>query len=150
MSPPKPETLHHPTFGELRWDDKGQWWFTQIRDKAGEWLDVVIDPGDGDRLAVVEAAAELYRRAIPEEPRILKQAIKQELLELYNDVWVQDGVQLTASQLAKQLQFSFIKLQPDFCVPIILSYEAGDLFAGHCVDVEVDNQLQVIDVNLIG
>jgi hypothetical protein len=142
-------TLKHLVFGKLRWEERGVW-FAQIRDSSGEWLDVVVDPGDGDRMAVIEPAAALYKKATRSERRILRDAVRLELLELYNDTWAQDGDKLTAKQLIEQLEFVFLSLEPDSDIPIVLGYEAGDLFGGHTVDVEVDAKLKVIDVDLVG
>ena len=151
MSQPVPETLTHPVFGEARWQEQYGWWFAQVRDAAGEWLDIVIQPGDGDRLASIEPAAELYRRAVKSERRIIRAAIRDELLELYNDTWRQgDEPKLTAGQFLDRLEFVYIGLRPTWDVPIVFSYAAGELFGGHCVDVEVDGDLQVIDTTLVG
>ncbi|HVL12841.1 MAG TPA: hypothetical protein VM529_09755 [Gemmata sp.] len=71
-----PDSLTHPVFGEIRWDEQSGWWYAQVRDAAGEWLDVFIEPDEGDRIAAVEPAAELYRRALKAERRIIKAAIR--------------------------------------------------------------------------
>ncbi len=42
------ESLTHPVFGDLRWEAKFSWWLTQIRLESGEWLDVIVAPGDDD------------------------------------------------------------------------------------------------------
>jgi hypothetical protein len=144
-----PDALNHPIFGEVRWQEEYGWWFAQVRDAAGEWLDVVIEPDEGDRRAVIEPAAQLSTRALKAERQIIKAAIRSELLELYNDTWRQEGERkLTADQLLGRLEFVYIGLRPTWDVPIILSYAAGDLFGGHSVDVEAD--LQVIDTGLVG
>jgi len=136
-------------FGKLRWEERGVW-FAQVRDSSGEWLDVVVEPGDGDRTAVVEPAAALYKKVIRSERRILRDAVRLELLELYNDVWVQDETALTAGQLIEQLEFQFLAITPDSDPPVVLGYDAGDLFGGHTVDVEVDDKLKVVGTNLVG
>lgn len=150
MSGDRPGSTIHPVFGELRWEAGRDCWFTQMRDAAGGWIDVSVTPDEGaDRLAVLDPAAELYTRAVRDERRILRTAIKRELLELYNDVWAQ-GEQLTAAGLMERLEFSYIHIWPDGPVPVTLSYAAGELFGGHCVDVELDGQLRFEDINLVG
>lgn len=147
----KPESITHPLFGELRWDDQSESWFAQVRDSAGEWLDVVIEPGDEERHSVVERAASLFQRALPAEPRIQRAAVRQELLELYNDTWRRnDDPELTANDLIARLKFTFIKLQPGWDNPVTLSYDAGDLFGEHAVDVELDEKLRVTGTDLVG
>jgi hypothetical protein len=144
-------TLKHPVFGKLQWQAQYGWWFAQVRDASGEWLEIVVDPGDDDRMAVIEPAAALYKKAIRSERRILRDAVRLELLELYNDTWRRSGdPKLSTTAFIEQLEFTFIKLQPGWDIPVILSYGAGDLFGGHSVDVEVDAKLKVIDVDLVG
>jgi hypothetical protein len=143
------ESLKHPVFGKLHWEQKYSWWITQIRLPSADWLDVIVNPGDEDRFAFIEPAAKLYRRAMKAERRILRDAIREELLELYNDTWRQsDDRRLTATELMNRLEFSLIDI--DTVVPVTLSYEAGDLFGGHGVAVEVDDELQFQDIDLRG
>jgi len=143
------ESLKHPVFGQLRWEEKYSWWFAQIQLPSAKWLEVIVNPGDGDRFAFIEPAARLYRRALKAERRILRDAIREELLELYNDAWRQgDDPRLTAAELLNRLELSLIDL--DTVVPVTLSYEAGDMFGGHGVAVEVDEELQFEDIDLRG
>lgn len=151
MNPEPPETLTHPVFGELRWEEQSGWWFAQVNDASGEWLDVIVDPGGGDRLAAVEAAADLYQRALAAERRVIRDATRDELLELYNDAWRGEDPELTAGQFLERLEFTFIRLCPDAdVIPIVMSYAAGELFGGHAVDVELDHDLNVTGTNLVG
>lgn len=145
-----PDRVHHPVFGELRWEAGRDVWTTEYRDAAGELVEVVVNPGDGDRLTCLDRAADLYTRAVRAEPRILRTAIREELLELYNETWAVELPRLTAKQLAARLTLAFLKLWPDGPVPITLGYEAGDLFGGHSVDVEVDENLRFLDIDLVG
>lgn len=142
------ESLTHPAFGKLKWEETDQWWFTQIRQESGEWLDVIVDPGDDDPTQFVERASQLYRRAMNAERQLLQEAIKDKLFDLY-ETWRQENEpKLTAEELQDQLELIFVRI--DTVIPITLSYDLGDLFGGHSVDVEVDRQLQFAGVNLVG
>src|ERR1043166_7020768 len=143
-----PESLTHPVFGKLEWENTNQWWFTQIRQESGEWFDVIVDPGDDDPSEFVERASQLYRRAVNAERGLLQEAIKEKLLDLC-EMWRKDDEhKLTAEELLDQLQLTFVRI--DTVIPITLSYDLGDVFGGHSVDVEVDRQLQFVGVNLVG
>jgi hypothetical protein len=143
------ETLAHPVFGELRWDRKRSWWFTHDASvPAAKRLDVIVNPGDEDRFAFLEPAAKLYRRALKAERRILRDAIREELLELHNDVWRHGEPKLTAKGLMDRLELSLIDI--DTIVPLTICYEAGPLFGGHSVAVETDDELQFTDADLRG
>src|SRR4051812_37207455 len=96
MGKRRSETLTHPVFGKVRWEQQYGWWFAQGRDSTGEWLAVRIDAEEADRLAAIDPAAKLYRRAIRSERRIIKDAIRDKVLELYNDTWRGDDFKLTA------------------------------------------------------
>jgi hypothetical protein len=145
------ETLSHPVFGELGWLPEYSHWFTQIKQPSGECLDVIVDPGDGDRYASLEPAATLFRWAQENERRILDEAIKASILDLYNDTWRQgDDDTLTEDELAGQLKWTYLKISTSQRCTIIFSYDAGDLFGRHCLDVEVNAQLRFRGINLAG
>jgi hypothetical protein len=147
----QPETITHPVFGELRWEVARSVWFTQVRDATGEWIDVSVEPGNGDRFACLDGVADLYSQAMRAERQVLRTAVQKELLELYNDTWRQsDEPELTTDEFMSRLGFTFIQIRTDFKSVVILSYGAGDLFGGHSVDVELDNELRHLNVDLIG
>src|SRR5262245_64886908 len=145
------ETLKHPVLGELRWLPDYAHWFAQLRQPAGDWLDLIVDPGDGDRHAFLGPAVKLFRWAVKTERRVLRAALRAELLELYNDTWRQEGEpKLSAKGLADQLEWSLLTVSASEVVPVEFSYEAEDLFGGHGVTVEVDKELRFRDIELRG
>ena len=142
------ESLTHPVFGDLRWEGRFSWWFTQVRLESGEWLDVIVDPGDDDPSAFVGRAAQLYCQALDAEPEILQEAVQKKISDLY-ELWRQVGEpKLTAEELTDRLELTFVRIDP--VVPITLSYVLGDVFGGHSVDVQVNERLRVRGVNLTG
>ena len=145
------ESITHPDLGELRWDEQSSWWVTEFRLSSGKSLDVFIDPAEEDRLGFLEPAAKLFRWALGSEPSVLREAIRAELLELYNETWRQgsDPV-LTAEELAGRLVWSVVEVSASDIVPVTFTYGAGDLFGGHCVAVEVGAKLRFRDIDLQG
>jgi hypothetical protein len=142
------ESLKHTVFGELRWEAESSWWFTQMRLPSGDWLDVIVDPGDEDPSAFVERAATLFRRAMDAGRRILHDAFRTKVFDL-RDAWRQnDEPALTAEELAEQLELTFVRI--DTIAPVVPSYWPGDMFGGHCVDVTVDEGLRMTGVGLVG
>ena len=145
------DSVTHPDFGQLRWEPKSGWWSAQVKLPSGERLEVLVAPGEEDRFAFLDRAAELFRWALGAQPQILRDAIQSELLELYNDVWREPTEpELTADELAGQLEWSVVEVSASDIVPVVLSYEAGDLFGGHSVAIEVDSELQFRDIDLQG
>lgn len=131
------ETRTHPVFGELVWQSEYSYWLA----KFGERLEVIVDPGDLDRDAFLEPAAKLFERVRKAEPRILRKAINEDLLELYNGTWRRNAnPELSATELAAQLVLGLIEIGQG--IPVILHYEAGHLFGNHIIALELDEQLQ--------
>jgi hypothetical protein len=145
------EHLLHPVLGTLGWLPDYSHWFVQHSLSSGGQLDVIVDPGDGDRFDFLNRAAELYRWAIDNERRVLSEALRAELLELYNDTWRQvDEPVLSADDLAARLEWQLLDISASEIVPVAFSYEAGELFGYHGVTVEVDADLRFRDVDLRG
>lgn len=145
------EQLTHPVFGTLGWLTDYSHWFTQLRLSSGEWLDVIVDPGDIDRFTFLPRAAELFRWAFDNEQAVLATAARVELLELYNETWRRgDELVLSAQELTGRLQWTLLSVSASDVVPVQFGYHAGELFGGHGVAVEVDAELQFRDVDLWG
>lgn len=142
------ESLTHPVFGELRWEAENSWWFTQMLRPSGDWLDVIVDPGDEDPAAFVERAATLFRQAMDAERRIRHEVVRGWVLALH-DAWRQeDEPAPTAEELEERLELTFVRL--DTVCPVVLSYWPGEVFGGHSLDGTVDERLQVAGVGLVG
>ena len=156
VNPHRLETITHPVFGELRWEEPRSVWFTQVRD-ASWMIDVSVDPGENDPIACLDRAADLYSRALRAERQLLRTAIDNYLLELFNENWrLADGqdemnqVELTAEAFAARLRFEFLKVRPDSRFAVELGYHAGDMFGGHAVFVRLDRNLCYLNAALVG
>jgi hypothetical protein len=85
------------------------------------------------------------------ERQVLAEAMRAELLELYNDTWRQgDEPVLSAKELAARLDWQLLCVSASDIVPVEFGYGAGDLFGNHCVTIEVDAELQFRDIDLRG
>jgi hypothetical protein len=145
------EHLTHSVLGPLGWLPDYAHWFTQLRLPSGEWLDVIVDPGDTDRFEFLTRAAELFRWAFDNERRVLAEAMRAKLLALYNDTWRQsDEPILTAEGLTARLDWTLLDISASDIVPVEFSYEAGELFGYHGVTVEVDADLRFRGIDLRG
>lgn len=146
------DTLTHPVFGELRWEEPTSWWLGDFRLESGDLVEVMVVPGRQDRVAFLEKAAQLFQRAMGAEPRIRGVAAEQKVLELYECWRNEDEPILTARELAERLELVTVRIGT--VVPISLGYIVGDgledVFGGHGLDVRVDESLGVTDVGLVG
>lgn len=145
------EHLTHPVLGTLGWLPDYSYWFAQLRLPSGDWLDVIVDPGDGDRFEFLPRAAELFQWAMGSERQVLAEAMQAELLELYNDTWRQaDEPVLSAEELTARLDWQLLSVSASDVVPVEFSYGAGELFGYHGVTVEVGAGLRFRDIDLRG
>lgn len=143
--------LMHPVLGKMAWLPEYSHWFTQLKLPSGDWLDVIVDPGDGDRLQFLPKAAQLFEWALANERQVLAEAMEAELLELYNDTWRQnDELVLSAEELTARLNWGLLSVMDSDIVPVEFSYGAGELFGYHGVTVEVDAALKFRDIDLRG
>jgi hypothetical protein len=111
---------------------------------------VIVDPGDGDRSEFLPRAAELFQWAMARERQVLAEAIRVELLELYNDTWRQGEPVLSAEELTARLDWQLLTVTASDVVPVEFSYGAGELFGYHGVTIEVDAELRFRDIDLRG
>jgi hypothetical protein len=85
------------------------------------------------------------------ERNVLSEALRAELLSLYNDTWRQsDEPILSANELEAWLEWQLLTISASEIVPVEFSYDAGELFGYHGVTVEVDAELQFRNINLRG
>ena len=146
-----PEVLNHTALGLLRWEQEYEWWSTSLLLPSEMWLDVIVDPADQDRFEFLPRAAELFRWALENERQILAEAIRSELLELFNDVWRRnEEPALTGEDLTARMEWTLLSVSGIENVPVEFGYHAGDLFGGHGVVVVVDRELRFADVDLRG
>lgn len=145
------DSFSHPILGMLGWLPEYTHWFTQLRLPSGEWLDVIVDPGDTDRFEFLPRAAELFQWAFQNERPMLDEALRAELVELFNDIWRRsDEPRMSESELNTRLEWTLLTVSASDLVPVEFGYHAGDLFGGHGVAVEVGLDLQYRDFDLRG
>lgn len=154
MNPNPLDTITHPVFGRLRWEAQYGYWFAQVRDASGGF-DVIVEPGGADRVAFLDAAADLYARALRAERQLLRTAVDCYLLELYNDGWRDsagvDEFDLTAEEFAARLRLDGVTIDLNSRFAIRLGYDAGyDMFGGHLVEVCLDRNLKYVRSSLLG
>jgi hypothetical protein len=145
------ETLSHPDLGQLAWAPAPFHWSTEYRLTSGGRLDVFVEPYPSDRYAFLDRAAELFRWALDNEQRVFREALRADVLELYNDGWRQDGEPvLSEDEFAARLEWQLLKVKGSDAVPVEFWYDADWLFGGHAVVVQVGSGLQFQGAHLVG
>src|SRR5262249_23570355 len=104
------ETLSHPALGQLAWAPTPFHWSTEYRLPSRGRLDVFLEPYPSDRYAFLDRAAELFRWALDNEQRLFREALRADVLELYNAGWRQDGEPvLSEEEFAALLEWQLLK-----------------------------------------
>jgi hypothetical protein len=148
--PQSTETLVNPVFGKLEWLDQYSHWYGEFRLSSGDVVGLFVEPVN-NRHTFIQPAEALFRWAVENERVVLFNAIRAELLELYNDTWRRESDRvLTAEELAVQLDWQLLALIESDIVPIEFSYGAGEMFGNHGVTVEVDADLRFRGIDLRG
>ena len=145
------ETFTVPGLGTLEWQPNYEWWFQQRTLPSGLHLEVIIDPPGAGRHAFLPRAAELVEWALQNERHALADAVRAELLELYNDVWRrEEEPAVSADEMIGRLEWQLLHISDSQSVPLELSYDAGEMFGGHGVTVQLDGALRFRSVDLRG
>jgi hypothetical protein len=145
------EYLTHPVLGTLGWLPRYSHWFAQHPRPEGGTLDVIVEPGDGDRYEFLPRAAELFQWGMDNERAVLTRAVRAYLLDLYNGGWQQDDLPvLDAEGFTAALEWQLLVVSASDTVPVVFGYDPGELFWGHTVSVEVDAGLQYRGAHLVG
>ena len=124
------------------------YWEAAISQKPGYDLKITIFPDGEDPQSFIETAARLYLEAMKRQQFLLHEAVQKELLELYNDCWRQDDVVLTFDKFVRHLRLDAFSV--DTTIPITLYYDAGDLFGGHAVAMDIDRNFVYQQYDLRG
>jgi hypothetical protein len=146
--PDADEELKHATLGTLRWDAVCSWWIGDLACAGRGDVELVIDAGDDDPRAFLERAAGLLLQTVAAEESVRENAVDTNILEIYETWRHEPEPMLTAQQLARRLELTWVRI--DSAVPVTLSYALGDVFGGHTVDVAVDEHLRIKGVDLVG
>ena len=141
------ETLTHPILGLLTWESSYRCWYAQHEAPGGETLFLQVEPA-GDRYGFLKRAADLFVWALANERRVLREAVAAALLELYNDAWRQGEPVLSAEELKREMDWQGLSIRDGEGVLVEFGYDAGRLFGGHVVIVELDDELRFLDVDL--
>lgn len=136
------EHLTHPILGTLGWLSEYSHWFGQLPAPDGGTLDLVVDPGDGDRYEFLSRAAELFQWAMANERRVRREAINLGVMELYEGWRQETEPVLTAVALFDHLRWEYLEIGWIVTCPLTFSYDAGEFFGGHCVSVTLNAQIQ--------
>jgi hypothetical protein len=129
-------TIHDPMLGRLTWDDQLAWWEGAAEIAPGHSVDLAVASDGPEELPpALETARRVVAWVREHEARCRWHAAEQ-LLDVYNASWCR-GEMLDARAFMDRMALESVNVSPGG--PHELFYNDGDLFWGHTVVVEVDD-----------
>lgn len=146
--PPTEFVVTHPVLGELRWTKQAGEWVGRTSNAPGGWGVAVVDEhGTTERL---DASVALYLKAVRAERKILRTALREEVLELYNESWSGGTGEFGEGELLSRLRLEVVSVNVDGYTAVELYYDGTELFGGHVLVIELDAKLKYQDCDLRG
>ena len=136
-----------PDIGRLTWDDNFDWWQGQSEVNPGLIAEVNVTPAEGQDDTVAIAALQSFLVWFRSHEPEAREFAADQLLENYNDNW-NDGSPISVKTFMNLLKLESVSVNPDSGAE--LYYEDGDLFAGHCIIVSMDEQRRFQDAGIAG
>lgn len=150
MSNSEPAAVrHHPVLGTVAFDEAMFWWRAQqpIALAGGDQVMLTLSISAEPDLPAerFDEAAETLRRL---DARSLRQLVAEELLELYNDTWRQDGnAELDLDGFGTRIRPTSVDVSED---GVEIYFDDGGLFGQHSIVVLLNTDLDLVDVKLAG
>ncbi len=139
-------TFNDEVFGQLVWNEQVEWWECHCEFSAGLSVPVSVSPDDIDLETVLRQARQTFRLLQQLEPFPRLEAAKA-LLELHNEEW-SDGEPINDEAFAGRMTMKELTIDGDGSATLF--YDDGDLFWGHSILVEVDNEGAFQDASIAG
>lgn len=150
---PAEVTIDDPTLGTMKLNRRSnEFEGNRVHDRHRFRLSISrssgVDDGasDPNDLARGRAFVAALERSLP---RILS-AVAKHLLPLYNDTWRGDLALLDEEEFIARMSVSSARTGDDEDGANLIYFADGDLFAGHHVEVFLDNDMQPTSIGLAG
>jgi hypothetical protein len=141
----KSKSVSSPILGRLKLERDYFWYVASRTYMSTRYCVIVVSDNPDDDLAV----AKDVRRAERIVPRIeqsipkLRKAIARDLLDTYNDSWLEKRRPLSATEFAQRHKLGSVQIGTD---RITLHFENGGLFTEHIVEVRLSTRLSVQEI----
>jgi len=132
-----PSVIHDEMFGELRWDDRVDWYESEVGISGGRRIRVSIKVGDDGPHAAIEQARRDFLTVLANEPSYRKQTAGA-LIDAHNNHW-NDGGKTDIDGFMARMTLESIVFHV-ICAE--LCYDDGDLFWGHSIYTSLDSELR--------
>jgi hypothetical protein len=148
MSAPR-RVVDHPVLGSLAHDPLMICWQTRSAVPLGDadhvTVAVLVSSEEDIPVERLDKAAAILGRL---DPRLLRGAVAEDYLELYNDTWRQDDdPELDQDGFVARIAPTSVELDDD---GVRIYFGDGDLFAGHSLVVTLNPALEITDITLSG
>ena len=140
-----PRVIHDELFGELRWDERVDWYESEVEIAARRKIRVSVKVGEKGPHAAIEQARRDFPTVLTNEPSYRRQTAAA-LIDTHNDYW-NDGDKIDVDTFRDRITLESIVF---YVIYIELFYEDGDLFGGHSIYASLDSGLRFKDAAFEG
>ena len=141
------EAFFNDVFGRLEWDGELGGWLGGIDWPPGRHTEVALWLSGDDLAADLRMAADSLGWLQDHEGQARRDTA-EEMLEVYNNAWLDEEGPLTGAELFRRLELVRIGFEEDGS--LLLTYDAGELFGGHEVDAEFGPDRSFRGAGLVG
>lgn len=130
--------------GTLQYDSNLEWW-TAATKFQGKKINLHIAAEKDNKFEPLERIKEQLKQLAKHS---FEQIAAEYLLNLYNETWSEEEEAISQEEFASRVTINSITLEVDGTASIWLL--DGDLFAGHDIQIALDEQQQVLEVGIAG
>lgn len=141
------KSISDEVFGELKWDDESGEWIGKVEFVPGHFVTVSFYLDDDPIDIALEKAASTFA-VLKNDEEGYRLATADKLLDLHNESWNR-GSRIDRKTFAGRIRLESICFYPDD-YGTELSYNDGDLFWGHSIIVEVNDEGVIEDADIAG
>ena len=140
--------LKDDVLGCLEWDKDSEW-FSILVNLGELQLEFCIDPGGGDLTSRLLNRARQVFTSLERYAKLAKDFAVEGLLELKNDVWLEEDEEpLLEVDFRSRMTLESIIVGSEGDVSFY--HHDGDLFWGHCIEVDIDERDRCVGTNIPG
>jgi len=145
----RPRTVDHPVLGRLTLDRTFDWYEGTRKGRGGKYQLFVetTEPDDDKKVARAMARAAAIVLELERGMAGVREAIADQLLDVYNDEWREGGKPLSRAAFKKRPALTSVVVSP---ARITLYFDDDGLFLRHTIEVRGSSRGRISEVCLAG
>ena len=140
--------IDDPVLGRLTWNAKYEWYEGELA-RGGSAVSISLDAGGEPEPAAALRRARAVAAELDRHAAAAQDYAAAELLDLKTENWLDDDEPaVTAEEFRRRMTLESIAFSPDRTVTFY--HNDGDLFAGHAIQVVMDEEGRFVDADIPG